>query len=99
MSLKFYSFPSSLMVLLFQVVLITHHQNYQSADTVKKFLMDEQNIPEEFISIKNQDVPCEAQKSFMHFCLDETNELRILKLDRERSHEIFGRYKNKKGFN
>ncbi len=82
-----------------QAVLITHHQNREMALQIKNYLKTEQHIPEEFILIKDQINPCLEKNSFMHLCIDQNNELRILKLNNERVAEIFGRYKNKKGFN
>jgi len=77
-----------------QAILITHHHNHEMAHVIKSFLTKNQNIPESFIVIKKSSEACRPQKSFMHFCLDENDELRILKFDQARAQEIFGRYKN-----
>ena len=52
---------------------------------IKNYLKTEQHIPEEFILIKDQINPCLEKNSFMHLCIDQNNELRILKLNNERS--------------
>lgn len=94
-SIQLSSAKSKLVAGIFlQAILITHHHNHEMAHVIKSFLTKNQNIPESFIVIKKSSDACRPQKSFMHFCLDENDEFKILKFDQARVQEIFGRYKN-----
>ncbi len=82
---------------LFAIVLVSYKYQITDAHKVRDYLIEEQNIPREFINIKKV-TNCEKNyDAFMAFCVDENSEVKIQRLDLERTRLIFGPLK-KNGF-
>lgn len=82
--------------LIYSLVIISHHQNLDGAISAKNFFINEKHIPERFIKIQKGDRSCQKntteKDALVHFCLDENENLHVLKMDRENYQKIFLTY-------
>lgn len=63
------------------IVLLTHFNQDDRIALIKKILIEEQNVPTEFIAIERRSNPCQGREdSLLWLCIDEQKEMRIMKV-------------------
>jgi len=80
----------SLTIFARDIVLITYNTYYEKAELTQKILIEQIHIPLTLIKMNKKENPCllETQAAF-HICIDENEEMIILKKDEKLAKEAF----------